>query len=547
MKVLKKCLIGFVLVGLLLNIGLSFDLKTDKDTYYCIKGVCDPVKITLYPDKADTYKIIITWETEKGDILTSALSTDLKTTLLTTDNYITYDKLALTTASTTYVWKFSAYGEGKFNISVYNSLNKLVYNLDPVFKPWVVNASAVYQNYTTGTIWDMTNQAFINYMNISGSVAIQNRGLVSNTSIGNFSAGYYTRSSLNLWNGTDSFSITLWIQRNSTGGGADNQYILSSDDDGLDLWISWVGSQNKFRFQTSRCDTLTDEDAYTLSASDAWTLITFIYDGTQNRCITYVNTTLSANSTASEGNIGKLTSFNVGIYSDKSGGKLVDFFINQLVLWNKSLTTEDITWFFNSGTGQETTEAPDDFLILTHQEPSNLTITSNPVNFSMLPVSSNNITSCSLYIDGVLNSTNTTITNNTAVLWSLNFVNGTYDFNYTCTGELRSNNTAELTLNVSVAYPYTPAPNISTIPDPYGEPTAQYCLDNSTLYIEYVETISYGGMSETYNRSKPINCAYGCENNQCNPAPFDSNLRLMVYLALLFACIALIVIIRKYL
>ena len=540
---LKKLLIGVVLLGLLVNIGLSFEIKTDKETYYCIMGVCDPVKITVIPDKIDLYKIVITWETEKGDILTSALSTDLKTTL-TTSNFITYDKLALTTATTSFIWKFSATGSGKFNISAYNSLGKLVYNLDPTFKEWVVNASAVYQNYTTGNIWDLTDQALINYFNVSGVVPIQARGLVSDTSIGNFTNTYYYRDGLSLWNHDESFSITMWVQRNGTGAGAGNIYFLSSAT-GLTLDVSFVGSQNKIRWQTSGCDTLASAPAMVWSADNAWTLLTFIYDSVNSECLSYYNTSLSGNVTVAGENADRITTLNIGVSADRSGGDLVDFFINQIVFWNKTLSGSDIAWFYNTGLGQEPEEPADDFLIITHQTPENLTITSNPVNISMIPTSSSlNITDCSLYINGTLNNTINTITNNTLVSWILSFANGSYAFNYTCTGETRSNSTTELNLSVVVAYP--PALSGTDIPLPYGDPTRQICLDNITLYVEYTETIAYGGAETTFNRSKSIFCNWGCSSNACNPAPFDNYLNMFkVFLLILAGLIGILFIGKK--
>ena len=635
---LKKLLIGAVLLGLLVNIGLSFEIKTDKETYYCFNGVCDPVRITLIPDKIDLYKVIIIWDQAKGEVLTSAFTSyDTKTTL-TTDNYITLDKLALTTATTSFYWNFNATGSGKFNISVYDSLGKLVYNLDPYW-----NTSCSYRKNITyyNNAWN--NEDLLNFPVL----------LVLNSTNLNYSRTnetdirFYDNNALRLDKEIEFWNITgnsyVWIRDPNISGTSDfiQMYYSCVDTDTNDYTLVWdknyylhiyhFGNNSQDSSFYGENGTITGAilnstspigRAYGFTGDDDITITSPLLPlGTMNRTITALAKPISTgenspmvsySEVSSAGKRCNLASYQnkltywfyatdfisnlpitdnvwnyasgvlssnavidslysagvVQIKSDHSGidSQQSDLHIgfegsdnthwtgviDEVRIENTSRSSKWInaTYFtiFNqfvniSGIEEIAPPEPDNYTIITPILPATENQTALPISFNISVEGSNDLFNCSIYINGTLNATNYDIPNNTNIGWSLSMLNGTYVYNYSCVGSI-ANNTIEYDLNVMVAYP--PALSGTDIPLPYGDPTRQICLDNTTLYVEYTETIAYGGAETTFNRSKSIFCNWGCSANACNPAPFDNYLNMFkVFLLILAGIIGIFFISKK--
>jgi len=125
MRLLQMALICIVLVSL----GSAFTITTDKSTYFCNFGKCDPVKITLLNDKLGSYTVKITMDTKTGTFY----SAKLPYISGTNKNQITTSSLGLSVGTSSFYLNVSAKGNMKFNISVYDSVGKLVAELDPWF------------------------------------------------------------------------------------------------------------------------------------------------------------------------------------------------------------------------------------------------------------------------------------------------------------------------------------------------------------------------------------------------------------------------------
>jgi hypothetical protein len=142
-KHLKIGLISVVLIGLFVNLGLSMSVTTDKNVYYCSPAkVCEPVKVTIDNDKLGVYSVKFSMDTKDGVYYTSKLP------YLSTakNNEITINSLSASLGKNTFSWNVSATGQIKFSVRVYDSLGKLVGEIDPWF-----NDSCAYKrqlNYT---------------------------------------------------------------------------------------------------------------------------------------------------------------------------------------------------------------------------------------------------------------------------------------------------------------------------------------------------------------------------------------------------------------
>ena len=132
-KVMFSIGLCMIFLTLFANLGYSATtIKTNKDIYYCVAGNCEPVIISVINDgltMLSGYSVKINWDTSKGD-LTSA-----KLPYLTTSakNELTASNMAFAKGTNTFSFNVSAYGQVKFNISVYDNIGKLVYRLDPWF------------------------------------------------------------------------------------------------------------------------------------------------------------------------------------------------------------------------------------------------------------------------------------------------------------------------------------------------------------------------------------------------------------------------------
>lgn len=145
-----------LIIALLVSLSFAVSIKTDKDVYTCDvfnNNKCDPVKITLTLDKLDTYSLALNWDTKGGAVYTSKLpylsATDMKTASVTASN------LAMTGTQVIY-WNTTAYGNVKFNITVYDSKGVPIAKLDPSFiSNWQYRKNITINN-TAGnrTVWN---------------------------------------------------------------------------------------------------------------------------------------------------------------------------------------------------------------------------------------------------------------------------------------------------------------------------------------------------------------------------------------------------------
>jgi hypothetical protein len=389
------------------------------------------------------------------------------------------------------------------------------------------NAVSIYQPNEIGDLIDVSPTHYIGTIG-NVSIATYDQPYVANKSKGGYAAGVYLYNATTLFNASDpaiSYTFAVWLNYNATT--TDYERILEMSD-GTDSYLATMyrnlATIDFYIHETNDCYT-------TLTIAPAvgdWVLAVATWDGSNNTCGIYVNNATNKNTAvgASTKTNTAYTHVRIGQHFDATQS-LVHFNTNQIVFWNKALSVAEIADFFNSGTGQLYAPAVvPDYLNLTYLSPDMLNVTdNNSVLFQVAPTAKSDYLNCSLDINGTIYANETAIVNNSAVNWTITLANSTYGFNMSCYTSTLYNSTDNYVLNVLVPNITQPAPNYtSTQYDVWGTPTLQLCLSNTTLFVQYNETIIDDTGAHIISRSKNIICTNGCDKNKnaCNGPFYES-------------------------
>ncbi len=403
------------------------------------------------------------------------------------------------------------------------------------------NAVSIYQPNETGDLIDVAPSHYIGTINEAGIVLTYDQPKISDKSKGNYSAANYFLNTTALFNNSaDSYSFAVWLNYNAT---TTNYERLIEMSDGTDSFIATMyrnlATIDFYIHETNDCYTTL---AIAPSVGD-WVLAVATWDATNSTCGVYVNNATNKNTAIGATILSntKYTHLRIGQHFDTTQ-YLEHFNTNQIVFWDKALSVAEIADFYNSGSGQfYAPTGPPDYLNLTYLSPDMLNVTdNNSVLFQVTPTAKSDFTNCSLDINGTIYANTSAIVNNSAVNWTITLANSTYGFNMSCYTSTLYNSTDNYVLNVLVPNVTQPAPNYTTTQyDVWGTPTLQLCLSNTTLFVQYNETIIDDTGAHIISRSKNIICTNGCDKNRnaCN-APFYDNLG-----QLFLAFIAIIVVV----
>ena len=274
------------------------------------------------------------------------------------------------------------------------------------------------------------------------------------------------------------------------------------------------------------CDPTTATTSWT---ANTWYNIAWVQDG--STCYFLINGAedgagSSSGTGISAGVIG------IGSFADGSNHNSVMGTIDEIYI---SSAWEHHLYNYNQATysiGASTANIgpPDNFTIVNQIYPVNgTTNTTNDIWFGFNVSASTTSIGCSLWIDGMVNQTNASVTNDTLTkFYVTGFENDTYLWSVNCTIAGLGNWTGNNSLEIAKAYPVAPPSNTTingsvsiTIIDPLY--THQYCIDNVTLEVNATETITIGGIETNVSRISRVACQYGCDlkNNACNPTAFN--------------------------
>jgi hypothetical protein len=207
-------------------------------------------------------------------------------------------------------------------------------------------------NETSGDLIDSSDGNFIGNIIEYGAVPSQTGHILGSRGI--YDSSNYFLKNVDSYGGLDSWTISLWFKP-TVDVPNDNQQWFHSNGATYSLGYGIRWNLGGAQFQTSKignpvtCDLL---QTMTLSSAK-WYLVVGAYNATTGNCSLWINDTFvfssmpATNDAEKTGQVITVGS-NQGIVEFAS-----EFYIEQVALWNFSLTQADIDWLYNDGAGRD--------------------------------------------------------------------------------------------------------------------------------------------------------------------------------------------------
>jgi hypothetical protein len=597
--------LSVVLVGLFSSLGYpAISIKTNKDTYLCYKGACEPVNITIINTKLEKFTILIKADFSDGVIL----SYKLPYLAVGDTQNILVSNLNIPAGVFTFSFNPSIMGNVKFNISIINSSGAVVAHLDPwlvnynnrvqinistatynyngVAVPVILNASVlgasacqegVYCNDSVVTLLDNTRVYYYN----DEYNATSNWRLFINASYLNtthpYSVYFYYNSTNKTrspyFDGTKVFNFFYDFENYSNNdqpsghfGGINSPTTINITDSGCfdgkclinygsgidngDIVIGYSTLVNKiieFRgnYSVSQFGTYWGTGACTGGYPCGWAGSQGNFFPVAPPINVWHKIVFTSNDT--HGNL-TINGTTIGNSDLASHTQIVYAYIAETMRMDNVILRDLIEYpVVLAFSGVEA--APPAEYLQVNPVLVDTPITSNctNVNFSMPPVSSLVLDNCSLWVNGAINYTSYSPVNNTYISVMLSLSNGTFNYSWDCwAGGLYnlSNESgtglynASATYEIELACPYPLSSETSCPACLDCVPSAQYCLDNNTLYQEVYRKVYVNGVLTICNETRNIYCKNGCDVDgaRCNLGVLDTYSNLgYIFLGVLVA------------
>lgn len=226
------------------------------------------------------------------------------------------------------------------------------------------------------------------------------------------------------------YTFNLWIKPEAVGT---TQFLLSKAGDPAVNYARYhisiyhggtSADHEKIFYDIHETDnTGRTAKSVTLAQNGVWMMITAKYDGGTNMTL-WIDGVLEATDEVGSFKDTGEQNFRVGAQSDDPVGGYFDGVIDEVGYWTRALTPAEITQLYNSGNGIQYSDLAGSNLEVTLNYPEdNFNTTTGIMFFNTTVTDDNQVQNVSLFINGVLNETNTS-----------NF-NGTYIFNKNFTVE----------------------------------------------------------------------------------------------------------------
>jgi len=257
---------------------------------------------------------------------------------------------------------------------------------------------------------------------------------------------YINLDNLSSLSNLTNFSISCWVKLESKTG-YDSLIVKGYSGGDYAWWLRLNSDATAFEFRINNGGIV----GSTINPSlDIWYHVVAIYNGS-NASI-YVNNSLPdsiAWSTDPDVNIQ-----NVSIGRDTGLNlRFLDGIIDEIGIWNRSLSTDEITQLYNNGDGLSYQEE-EEFINVTLISPADEFSTSNQnVNFTCFVKSSLNLTNVSFMLNGVINETNSSGFNNTNYTFEKTLEYGNY--NWSCKATDNESNIEYPTNRTLRVFPFT--------------------------------------------------------------------------------------------
>ena len=255
-----------------------------------------------------------------------------------------------------------------------------------------------------------------------------NTGIINNGS--DFESGssqYLTRTAGSLYPEIP-FTLNMWVKPESVTADA---VVINKRSDAtgrVRYNIFRSGTSDRVSSQHYRADAtnfVVQSDAGALVIGN-WTMVTIVLDGIDARL--YVNGSLAATPVAISDlhNVAEQAFFmgsNIGV------GQFWDGIIDETSMWNRSLSPAEIIQLYNNGLAIQHTNV---FVpVVTLNSPVNeFNTTNSTIDFNATISNTVVLANVSLFIDGILNETNSSGINSTNYLFTKNIAEGSHNWTY---------------------------------------------------------------------------------------------------------------------
>lgn len=354
-------------------------------------------------------------------------------------------------------------------------------------------------NESSGNLLDLTGNGYNGVL--SGGVSQGETGIIEN--------GYYFNDSESGWIGFNdinltgqSFTVNEWFYfEDST-----NEYFIGNDKE---------NGENTFRLGIRQATgnwwfyfgggSTANEGAS--ATTGAWVMITGIYDAGADNMTMYVNAGVQINDDSYDiGNNNVI----INAMSRGDGTEYIKGYGDEVGVWNRTLSSDEITQLYNSGSGITWTLLLSDYPSVTLNSPINYyNSTSQTINFNCTASDDINLANVSFYLDGVLNYTNSSGLNNTDYIFSRTLTDGEY--NWTC--EATDNESQTTTASYRYFGVDSISPNITIIYPTNGSTYTDNYTTSATKEITMNWTTSDTNLDTCWYYNGTANTTIACGNN----------------------------------
>ena len=158
----------------------------------------------------------------------------------------------------------------------------------------------------------------------------------------------------------DKYTVQAWVYLNTLPSSAGHQYTItrgslpSTPWENITTKIDTTDNKPLMRFTGPSGDNNYAFHSTSLTIN-TWYHLVFIIRGIGTKPIIYVNTISTEGYTTQIGNIYDVSGTNAGfnIGNSYNGGNVnFDGILDEIVVWNRALTSDEVTWLYNSGNGR---------------------------------------------------------------------------------------------------------------------------------------------------------------------------------------------------
>ena len=162
----------------------------------------------------------------------------------------------------------------------------------------------------------------------------------------------------------DKYTIQAWVYLNTLPSVTGHKYTITRGSLSSTPWenittkIDTTDNKPLMRFTGPSGDNNYAFHSTSLTIN-TWYHLVFIIRGIGTKPIIYVNTISTEGYTTQIGNIYDVSGTNAGfnIGNSYNGGNVnFDGILDEIVVWNRALTSDEVTWLYNSGNGRSYSE-----------------------------------------------------------------------------------------------------------------------------------------------------------------------------------------------